>query len=244
MGDPFQDFMNRWLSNLITGTALTLTGCLLQSKNVTFQERVLQIQNPTSYEFNANVSEVKSAIKQALGDEFGEQEYEKHRGRVWKGGGDAETKRLLTIALQLGAGSLFFKGDADSLTDGILAKPGNENDAYFYGANAPVGEFQVYFKDGQPLIYFADFHIHLTVIDPRKTRVEIYTYDSIVNTGVRGPNTVHGRSFIYVKVKPTTVEEYQILLRIGEKLGTKNMPLLVTPGPDAPVKELTKPRDR
>jgi hypothetical protein len=238
-------FMNHQLLALFIGMALTFTGCGQQPAGVTLQERLLPHPNPTNYEFEASISEVKAAIKKACGDKWRLAEAKKNRGRVWKGDGDADAKRLLTMLLQLGPGSLFFKGDADALAKGILTRPGNENDAYFYGTDSPVGESQVYFKDGQPLIYFADFHIHLTAVDPRRTRVEIFTYDSSVNSGLYAPwSPAQGRSFIYVKVDPTTVEQYQILLRIGEQLGTKDMLQLVTPGSDSPVKELTLPRER
>lgn len=243
--------MTHWLPLLFAGTILTLTGCgqspVGQSpvSRVILQEKLLLHPNPTNYEFDVGVGDVRESLKRAYDDEWRLAEAKKNRGRVWKGDGDADAKRLLTMLLQLGPGSLFFRGDADALAKGILTRPGNENDAYFYCTDSPVGESQVYFKDGQPLIYFADFHIHLTAVGPQKTRVEIFTYDSSVNTGVYAPwSPAQGRSFIYVKVDPTTVEQYQILLRIGEQLGTKGMPLLVTPGPDSPVKELTLPRER
>jgi hypothetical protein len=55
---------------------------------------------------------------------------------------------------------------------------------------------------------------------------------------------VHGHniSLITANVEPTTVEEYQILLRIAEQLGVKDMPPLITPGTNAPIKQVTKPR--
>jgi hypothetical protein len=113
-----------------------------------------------------------------------------------------------------------------------------------FGSTSPVGESQVYFKDGQPLIYYADFHIHLTPLDSKKTRVEIFTYGSSVVTGVDESWSPHGPAFIFVNVDPTTIEQYQILLGIGQQLRMTNMPPLVTPGMDAPMKELTLPRER
>jgi hypothetical protein len=139
---------------------------------------------------------------------------------------------------------LIWKGVADVLTRGALAKPGTENDAYLSGGGTCIGESKTYFKDDQPLIYFADFHIHLTALDERKTRVEIFTYGSYVVTGLDESWSPHGPSLISAEVDPTTIEQYQILLDIGRQLGAKEMPPLLTPGPDAPVKELTLPRER
>ncbi len=233
--------MRRQLTKLLAGTVVALVGCGQSSvSQVTLQEKLLSRPNPTSYEFDATVNEVKAAIRTAF-DKRRDEEAKKNRNRVWRGGGDAEDKRILTMLLQLPPGFLFWKGDADSLAKNLLTKPGNENDAYFYGTDSPVGESLVHFRDGQPLIYFADFHIHLTSVGPQKTRVEIITYDSSVNTGVRAPwSPARGRTFIYVKVDKTTVEEYQILLGIAEQLGVKDMPKCVIPGPDSPVRQLTR----
>lgn len=222
-------------------TILAFLGCERQPASMTIQERLLQQPNPTNYEFEVGVSEVKTAIKKAF-EKRRDQESKSNRHRSWKGKGDVEDKRLLTMLLQLPPGFLFWSGDADALAKNVLTKPGNEDDAYYYCTDSPVGESAVHFKNGQPLIYFADFHIHLAAIAPRRTRVEIFTYDSSLNTGVRAPwSPEHGRSFIYVKVHPTTVEEYEILLQIGEQLG-KEMPKIIKPGPDAPVREITAPR--
>jgi hypothetical protein len=144
------------------------------------------------------------------------------------------------MLLQLPPGSLYWKGDADSLTKNLLSKVGNENDAYFNGTDSPVGESKTYLIASQPLIYFADFHIHLNAITASRTRVEIITYDSKVNTGAYAGRTAHGRSFLYVPVDPTTIEEYEILLRIGLQLGAKDMPPIEVPGPGSPVRQITK----
>jgi len=139
---------------------------------------------------------------------------------------------------------LLWKGDGDVLAKNLLTSPGNENDAYLYGGTSPVGESQVYFKSGQPLIYYADFHIHLTAISSNKTRLEIITYGSRVIAGLDQSLSPHGPSLIFVEVPPTTIEQYRILLGIGEELGAKEMPLLVAPGSGAPVKELIFSRER
>jgi hypothetical protein len=65
-----------------------------------------------------------------------------------------------------------------------------------------------------------------------------------VVTGLDESWSPHGPSLISAEVDPTTIEQYQILLDIGRQLGAKEMPPLLTPGPDAPVKELTLPRER
>lgn len=239
--------MKRRLFHFLIGMTLTLPGCEQrqsgQTGQVTFQQRVLPHPNPTNYEFDATIGDVKDAIKKAF-SKWREEELKLRERRVWNGPGDAEAKRRLTAALQRPPMYLFWKGDADALAKDLLTRPGNENDAYFYGTDSPVGESQVYFKDGQPLIYYADFHIHLTAVGPKRTRVEIFTCDSSVAAGAEKSLTVHryGNSLITANVDPTTVEEYQILLRLGEQLGAKDMPPLIIPGTNSPMKQLTKPR--
>ena len=230
--------MSHWFTGLFLVAILPMAGC--GQRHVILQERLLAHPNPTNYDFNASSNDVKEAIKQAFKESL-VSAARTNRTRVWNGNGDPEAKRLLTMLLQLPPGNLFWKGDADALSRQLLTMPGNENDAYFYASDSPVGESPVYSRDGQPLIYFADFHIHLATAGPRKTRVEIFTYDSRVNTGIdAGWAPAHGRRFIYLTVPPTTVEEYQILLGIGVQLGTMGMPVLETPGPNSPTRELRK----
>jgi len=233
---------------LFVGAVLALAGCEQQGasnvEQVTLQERVLSHPNPTNYVFDASVSQVTNAIRKAYGMDWYLAEAKKNHERVWEGPGDAKAKHARTLALQQPPPSLFFKGDADALSKNLLTKPGNENDAYLFGSTSSVGESQVYLKDDYPLIYYADFHIHLAPVGPTKTSVEIFTYDSSVVAGLDESWSPHGPSFIYVEVPPTTIEQYQILLGIGQQLGVTNMPSLVVPGPDAPVKELTLPRER
>ena len=234
--------MNRWLLGLVAGMALVFTSCGQQPvSEVTLQERLLPHLNPTNYEFDATIKDVKAAIKRACGDEWRKELAAKNRTTVWKGGGDSHSQRLLTRAMQEPVPRLFWKGDADALTKNILTKPGNEDDAYLYDADAAF-ESQVYFKDGQPLFFEADFHIHLIEVSPQRTRVEISTYNPTVSVAVDERWSPHGPGLIRVAVEPTTVEEYQILLRIGDKLGTKDMPSIATPEPNSSVKQLTKPR--
>src|SRR5712691_8730510 len=109
--------MTHWQFGLIVGTTLVLTGCGQQ--RATLQERMLPQSNPTNYEFDASVTDVKESLRNAYDDEWLMKEAKKNRERVWTGNGDARDKRLLTIALQLPPGSLFWKGDADTLSKGL-----------------------------------------------------------------------------------------------------------------------------
>jgi hypothetical protein len=227
---------------LVAGVTLLLGCGSRKVPEVALQEKILTKSNPTNYQFDASVSDVKEAIKRAVEKQQHEVS-EKYQNRDWKGTGDAETIRTLSITLQnSGMVELFWKGEGDSLANDVFNKPENKNDAYIRAEGSPLGESQIYFKDGKSLLYYADFHIHLVAIDANKTRVEITTYDSFILAGLDKSWSPHGPSRICVEVAPTTIEEYQILRELGEELGTKNMPPLLIPEANSQMKQIIKPR--
>ena len=97
--------------------------------------------------------------------------------------------------------------------------------------HTPIGKSVVYFARGKPLDYLAEFHLHLVERGPKETQVDVWTHKPEVNLGkvfhfgTRGP----GFAEIYVAIEPTTIEEYEILLRMGQLLGEKNMPPIIVP---------------
>jgi len=96
----------------------------------------------------------------------------------------------------------------------------NRNDAIL----TCIGNFdsKIYFRFGFPYPYWADFHVHLDSILENKTRVEIFTLEPKIV--VFGVGIGHVSWTWTKKVPPSTIEEYEILLSIGEQLGEKNMP--------------------
>lgn len=86
-------------------------------------------------------------------------------------------------------------------------------------------------KDTIPLLYFADFHLHLIKIDSNSTLVQVITYNPTILTGhdtFGFVGEIGGADF--ESVEPTSIEEYEILLVIGEAIGVRNkMPKLLLP---------------
>jgi hypothetical protein len=233
-------------ASLLLASLGLVASCTPRIESVTIEERTLASPNPTSYEFKATITQVKGALRKCFSTDWRIAQGKENREKVWDGPGDAETKRLLTLDLREPPGFLHWKGDQDIdyLTDYTFDKPGNEDDAYYVSYGAPLGESDVYLVDGHPLIYSADFHIHIAAVGQGKTRLQIFTHHSRVTAGIDESWSPHGPANVYVQVPPTTIEEYQLLLRVGRELGANEMPPLVTPGPNAPVKEVTLPRER
>lgn len=95
-----------------------------------------------------------------------------------------------------------------------------------------LGKSKVYFKNnGDSLDYTAWFYIHLEEIGKQKTKVKILTFDSEVITGQSLiPLPPHfGHPYKKSSVEPSTIEEYQILLKIGDIVGEQKMPTLILP---------------
>jgi len=213
------------------------------AESIQLEQKVLPSSNPLFYEFDAKVATVKGAVTNAF-NRWKQTQRQTYRAAVWQGEGTRKVKESMTETLRSSARitSLLWQGEADSLSKGVLSRPENQDDAYIYGDVSPFGQSAVYFKDHQPVIYYADFHIHLSAVQPGKTRVQITPYGMRVATGLDTSWQAHGPSLIFVQVPATTVEEYELLLAIGTELGAKDMPKLIVPAPDAPSKTLKLPR--
>ena len=88
-----------------------------------------------------------------------------------------------------------------------------------------MGLSSVYFVGGKAAPYLADFHLKIEDLGGERTRVEVETIDPQV---IAGRALMPGRHFtrpnIYVPVEATSIEEYRLLLRLGELLGEPGMP--------------------
>lgn len=91
---------------------------------------------------------------------------------------------------------------------------------------------KVYKKNnGEFHVYHGTYHIHLDSIGPKNTRVKINVLNSGVVYKTLLPTLPHlQRVNKLEKTPPTTVEEYEILLIIGQELGVADkMPTLCIP---------------
>lgn len=156
-------------------------------------------QNPTSYKFNANIRDIKKVINL----NFNRLEY-----------------KVMSLA--------FFEDD-NPFSENIFTNPVNKYDAYLYSHN--LINSSVYYKDSKPLLYSVSFHIHLDSVSNNQTIVTINTINPevIVGTKFGFSDNLRIRTADFRKVEPSTVEEYEILLKIGTALTEKDMPPLIKP---------------
>jgi hypothetical protein len=86
---------------------------------------------------------------------------------------------------------------------------------------------KIYFtNDGDLLDYEAWFYLHLESIEKNLTKVKITTIEPKVIVGRELlPTPPHfGRKYKKIDVESSTIEEYEILLKIGDLVGEKDMP--------------------
>lgn len=108
-----------------------------------------------------------------------------------------------------------------------LSQPGNASDIFLWS----IGTYcksRIYKNDKNFLDYWVSFYLHLESIDHNKTKISI--------TAI-GPKIILGKELLpspphfvrrdkTITVESSTIEEYEILLKIGKLVGEKDMPPL------------------
>ena len=117
--------------------------------------------------------------------------------------------------------------DNDPFVDSVFSIPQNVLDGYLYLTSGSLGFSSVYFLDGDPTSYHANVHLHFETVGEGKTKIDVRTITPRVVVGT-DPSS-HGGSAQYQLVEPTTIEEYELLRRIGEELGERAMPPVLRP---------------
>jgi len=196
---PFDKKMKK-MTNIILILFLSIcTGCHSINKD----SIALSVQNPTSFTFRTNIDSIKSIIY----NNFGNEQYFGY--------------------------TLFDKHDFLSKDENIFKLDSNYNDFVLEEfINYHKYFSKIYFrKSGKAYSYCASYHIHLKKVDDFTTTITILTFKSEILKGLsKLPVLPHfSRKWVYIDVKPTTVEEYEILQIIGKALGIKDMPPIKIP---------------
>ena len=117
--------------------------------------------------------------------------------------------------------------------DDKLSKiPGNEHrqNLILESNLVSAGRSEIYYNWWGRLKLYPTYHIILDSVSDHRTRI-IIASEPKVKTGL-GLDTNHGIPYVsahITKVKPSTIEEYEIIQLIGEVLNQKGMPNIIRP---------------
>lgn len=202
--------MNRLIHFIIA--LLFLVGC---SKSDKMEVRVLKQPNPTSWTFPVSKDSLRNKIIQIFSEheEFGSPTY---RSSVFMILTESKVKVPILFRIEWREVSIFFKdyfAEAKNRDDLIL-----RNDAIAWAS-------PIYFSGGEPLPFRSSFAISFDSLSINSTRLNVTAINPTVIHGFEccGPHGRYGRE---IAVDPTTIEEYTIILLIGEQLGIILPPLV------------------
>jgi hypothetical protein len=190
------------------------------------KEIVVEQPNPTAYIFHFKFESVKETILKSLN-------YYKFQSTIGKENFDSDKGELVSYECLLA--EPYSKSTAQMWPEGekFFYRPNYNTDIfiYTYGYAPSMVYFSTNGKD--PLIFTANYYLHLDKLDENTTKVTVITINNRVMTGRELLPTPQmcgfGRSAIFKTVPPTTVEQYEMLLQIGTTLGEKNMPKKIIP---------------
>lgn len=201
-----------------TSSAIIASGILtiiLCNSYIGFRTKHFKEKNPTSYVFHAPIDQLRNLIV-----------YDFFKDRSKK----TDIDDFIEISRKQ-----WDVGDANcshnyEKVEKIFEKPGNKLDLYLSPVGSPIiSHSKVYKKFWKSLEYFAEFQLHFEPINEAETKITVITYDpEVLYWGFEIFNT--GHAYVnFKKVEPTTIEEFEILLRIGKLVGEKDMPPLKLP---------------
>jgi hypothetical protein len=209
--------MKRKRGFLIAVAIMSAIICSCQSK---IDIMVMETHNPVSYVFNLPVNSLRDTIINLF---TFENQY--------------ENKYLINIFSKLDSGkttktnSIFY---VETSKKPVIAeeyfekrKSGAENDLYIHNYNS-YWKSKVYFSEGKPMEFVTPFVLHFKEIDKSHTMLTVEAIEPVVVSGYDGLS-YHGPKRKEQKVRPTSIEEYALILYIASKLGEKDLPSLILP---------------
>jgi len=177
----------------------------------------MSVINPTVYNFNFPFDSVRKVIISSL--------------NYYKFKSSAEKEKKSN---EFSSGTLFLETKNNAaFAEDFFKKAENKNDVYLHSYD--VFPSAVYYsKDcATPLEFNAEYQIKLEKIRDTITKVSIITLNYKVITGYQRIPEPGMCGFwkppIECDLPVTTVEEYELLLKIGQSLGVKNMPKIKIP---------------
>jgi hypothetical protein len=198
---------------ILLAVALAVVGCSHGVSRI--RTGVLPSPNPTSYSFALPVEEVHAKALQAFSRDH------QYKEPVFKQPPSTDYW-CSTLLAECSTNALCGKA--------VFNDPANARDIYLHSSGTPFAISAVYRGRDGGLPFFSTFHVHLADNGPG-TVVTVSASDAQVVNGMKSGlgSCGLGRHWNYVKVRPTTVEEYTVLAYLGRYLGVSNMPAVVAP---------------
>ena len=181
-----------------------------------FRTKHLKEKNPTSYVFHVPLTVISERI---------EKDFEKDRSTTINGLRSVQEISRKQWSVQ--DANCSYNSEK---VEKIFEKPRNKLDLYLTPSGSSIINYSnVYLKFWKSLEYYAEFQLHFEPINENETKITVITHDpEVLYWGFEIFNT--GHAYVnFKKVEPTTIEEYEILLRIGKLAEEKDMPPLKLP---------------
>lgn len=191
---------------------LVLAGCVSGASRL--EIRALTSTNPTYYEFDLPLESLRAQVIAALSLE------RQFENPIFPQQGSTTVLHVT----EAGEGPTWATA---------LRLPGNEQDLYLEASHSPLWESPVYRGDRGGMPFLAEFHVHFVGVSSNRTGVSVTALQTeVINGSTFGLGSCGpGRFNRYVRVEPTSVEEYMILRFVGEILGVRSMPEVILPAP-------------
>jgi hypothetical protein len=190
---------------------LASAGCVYNA--VRMETRTLPEKNPTVYQFDIPLEELRARVMAGLtmSEQRNNPIFGTPKGRSYP--------------------VIFSVSEARKSYLKILQLPENERDLHLSASHDPLWESPIYRGPHDGLPFLAHFHVHFTAIGPTLTSVSVTALEPEVLNGQMTGKPGHGRANRYVRVEPTSIEEYMVLRYIGNVLGVRSMPNVILPAP-------------
>jgi hypothetical protein len=170
----------------------------------------LSTPNPTSYRFKVPLAEAKKKISEGFHPRT-QLKSPLYRSLGFREAGSNNPYLMFTV--ETAGTALFCKK--------IFEQHGNTIDFCLHTYGTAIKSWS-YFALGESLPYLAKFGVSV-VTEDQHTLISITTINPNVLKGFGGMS-LHGPYEKKVPVEPTTIEEYSLLLYIGNLLGVTDMP--------------------
>ncbi|MBS1532799.1 MAG: hypothetical protein JSU01_21025 [Bacteroidetes bacterium] len=200
-------------------TTLIVVGCGESPKTV--EVKKLSVTNPTSYTFDIPVQKLHDTVTKIFDVNHQLNDPVLKKAFYAKPTEPDDIAEIITFRVET--------PDSAILGKEYFQKPNTKNDIFLNSFDTPWTSLVYHHKD-KSFKYSASFVIQLRAVNKTRTLLSIETLNSEIYNGSKCCGPCFGNYALEQKVKPTTIEEYTLILYIAEKLGVKGLKPLQLPG--------------